>query len=207
MANWGRHAEAVASLLAFDCYLRRSEYLSLRYRDVARFNDPRNGDGYAGMTLRLAHTKTGPNQWVPVRSAVVAQAFTNYLDSRNWRSSDRVFPFSASHWSRLLRQVCVALGMAHIPFVPHSFRHGGATRDFMLGVGIEQIKLHGRCKSTESARRYIQQGPALLLLHTVPEQVMRDARVLAPCLVEALLYFAGRVPDTQPRARRLVHFH
>lgn len=206
MARSGLHAEAVASLLAFDCYLRVGEYLRLEYADVAVLRDPRLGEAHSGMALRLARTKTGNNQWVTVRDPAVATVFTDYLRSHRWSARSRVFPFSLSHWRRTLRSCCAALGLAHIAFVPHSFRHGGATRDYMRGVSIEQIKLHGRWKSLESARRYIQQGPALLLLNDVPTALMERARTLAPRVAQCLEHLRNTVPAAAAAAPRSVRF-
>lgn len=206
MARRGLHAEAVASLLAFDCYLRVGEYLRLQFSDVATLNDPRLGDAHTGMALRLARTKTGSNQWVTVREPAVVAAFTEYLQRRAWLPTDRVFPFSLSHWRRVLRSCCASLGLGAIPFVPHSFRHGGATRDYMRGHTIEQIKLHGRWVSIESARRYIQQGPALLLLNEVPAELMQKARLLAPYVAQCLAYLREIVPAAHvtPRTVRFL---
>lgn len=204
MARGGLHAEAVASLLAFDCYLRIGEYLRLQYADIAQLHDTRVDDARGGMALRLAHTKTGPNQWVSVRDPTVASAFSAYLQSRSWSPTDLVFPFSASHWRRVLHRCCSVLGLDHIPFVPHSFRHGGATRDFIRGVSIEQIKLHGRWKSLESARRYIQQGPAMLLLHTIPAGLVQQARVFEPHLSACLVYLSETVPTPPSRTVRFL---
>ena len=53
MAKWGHHAEAVATLLAFDCYLRIGELTRLTYADVLQPNDIRAGSDYTGMALRL----------------------------------------------------------------------------------------------------------------------------------------------------------
>lgn len=207
MGRRGLHGEALASLLAFDCYLRVGEYLRLQFGDVAVLDDPRLGGAHTGMALRLARTKTGNNQWVSVRDPAVVAVFTHYLQSRRWLPTDRVFPFSLSHWHRILRSCCVSLGLGAIPFVPHSFRHGGATRDYMRGLSIEQIKLHGRWKSLESARRYIQQGPALLLLNEVPAQLVQQAMLLAPYVAQCLELLRDTVPAAPAAAKRTVRFH
>ncbi len=79
MAKWGHHAEAVGTLLSFDCYLRVGELTRLRYCDVVLPNDPRTGSAHTTMALRLAVTKTGPNQWVSLRSKQVSSALLFYL--------------------------------------------------------------------------------------------------------------------------------
>jgi integrase len=128
-----------------------------------------------------------------VREPAVVAAFTQYLYTRHWLPQDRVFPFSLSHWLACSAAAAL-LGLGAIPFVPHSFRHGGATRDYMRGCSIEQIKLHGRWKSLESARRYIQQGPALLLLNEVPVQLVEQAALLTPYVAQCLAYLRDTVP-------------
>ena len=66
-----RRAEAVATLLGFDCYLRLSEICGLHVADVVNSGDVRLGGAYRGVALRLRTTKTGNNQWVEVGDAAV----------------------------------------------------------------------------------------------------------------------------------------
>jgi integrase len=194
LAKRGEHAMAVACLLAFDGYLRVREYLRLEYRDVARMSDPRLGAAHTNMAIRLARAKTGVNQWVSVRDPSVMAALADYLDSRKWQPDKRVFPFGASRWRRCIADVCASLGVTDVRIVPHSFRHGGATRDYLRGYTIEQIMLHGRWRSMSSAQRYIQQGPAMLLLNTMPAGLVDTARTLEPYLPECLEYLRSTVP-------------
>ena len=63
LSRSGHHAQALACLLAFDCYLRVGEMTSLRACDVIMPNDPRMGSAFTSMALRLPKTKTGLNQW------------------------------------------------------------------------------------------------------------------------------------------------
>jgi integrase len=149
-AKWGRHAEAVGTLLAFDCYLRVGELTRLTYSDVILPNDPRTGSAHKGMALRLATTKTGDNQWVAVSRSVVANTLQEYLLAYPFLSSDRIFPFTPSAFRHLLHDVTSSVGLQEVPYVPHSFRHGGATCDFLLGATIEQIQFRGRWESMRS---------------------------------------------------------
>lgn len=186
-------AEAVACLLAFDCFLRVGELTSLRYSDIVQPLDDRLGSAHERMALRLAHTKTGRNQWVSIADPHVEQVFQLYLRSRAWQVGDHVFPFSSSRFRRSLRQVCAQLGLAAINYVPHSFRHGGATRANLLGESIEQIMLRGRWKRLESARRYIQTGRSLLTLQQIPPQLQQIGNVLQRNLVAAMRHFLPRL--------------
>jgi hypothetical protein len=69
MAQNGYLRHCIATLLAFDCFLRVGELVNLRKVDVADVNDRRLGSEYSGTSLRLRNTKTGPNQWVQVDNA------------------------------------------------------------------------------------------------------------------------------------------
>jgi hypothetical protein len=209
MARWGCHAEAAASLLAFDCYLRVGEIIGLRYCDVIMPRDPRVGSAHPAMALRLARTKTGNNQWVSLRSPAVSGPFLHYLNSLGpaVRPDQLVFPFSRDRFCRLIHRVATALGVGHTPYVPHSFRHGGATCDFLRGHSIERIMFHGRWRSMESARRYIQTGRAIMATLDVPSCLNDVGAVLAACLPAVMDHLLHSVPADPPTRRgRRVHF-
>lgn len=210
MAKWGRHAEAVATLLAFDCYLRVGELTRLLYADVVQPNDPRTGSAHRTMALRLAVTKTGPNQWVALARSDVAVALQDYLAAFPFLAGDRIFPFSASSFRHLLRDVAVSIGLDHIPYVPHSFRHGGATCDYLQGATIEQIQFRGRWESMRSARRYIQTARALLIMYDIPATLHAVGISLSGHVVSVLGILRESVPlahkATFARLRRRVRF-
>lgn len=185
-AKWGHYPHGIATLVAFDCYLRVGELTRIRYCDVIQPSDPRVGSAHATMAIRLPITKTGRNQWVSIQRSSVAQVFLQYLRSRPFRPTDLVFPFTPTQFRRLIHSVSLTLGVGHIPYVPHSFRHGGATCDYLSGRTIEQIMFHGRWKSMESARRYIQAGRAILVTCDVPLSLHTTGLVLAPVLVSVM---------------------
>lgn len=200
MAKWGRHAESVATLIAFDCYLRVGELTRLTYADVLQPNDPRVGSAYTGMALRLGVTKTGPNQSVTIAREQVQTVLLHYLGAYPFLANQRIFPFSPDSFRLLLKQVAHALGVSHIPYVPHSLRHGGATYDYLRGHTVEQIMFRGRWAAMESARRYIQTSRALLIMLQIPPQLGHTAAVVAPH-VDSLLPLLMDSVQQQRRAR------
>jgi integrase len=213
LAKWGHHAEAVGTLLSFDCYLRVSELTKLRYSDVVMPGDPRTGSAHRTMALRLAVTKTGLNQWVSLGRERVTKALLFYLNAFPFLSDSLVFPFTPSSFRSLLRAVSSSLGLGHIPYVPHSFRHGGATCDYLRGATIEQIMFRGRWVAMESARRYIQTSRALLIMLDIPAELNQAGLVLAPRIADMLHFLMESVPlrrsrlATAPRRiRRRVRF-
>ena len=168
----------LATLLAFDCYLRVGELVGLRRCDVADTGDSRMGSAYHGMSLRLVHTKTGNNQWVTVRNTDVITMVRCLIRGMPVSSTQRLFPVSASTYRKQFKASCADLGLSP-DYVPHSLRHGGATHDHITGVPLEEILRHGRWAAVKSARHYVQSGRALLLATAVPAEVAALARKLS----------------------------
>lgn len=204
LSRSGHHGAAVAMLLAFDCYLRVGELLRLRFCDIVLPHDARMGSSHQTMAVRLPKTKTGLNQWVSVRNTDVAQILQAWMkrshtDLTSCSSSiDLVFPFPPSHFRKLLHSVKEVLGMSSTAYVPHSLRHGGATRDFLQGDSIEQVMFRGRWAVMASARRYIQMGPALLAAQHVPQQVNHLGTLFARSLVTVLTHTMATVLPAAP---------
>lgn len=186
MVRQGQVRYGVATLLAFDCFLRVGELVGLRKADVADVNDQRLGSEYSGTSLRLRKTKTGPNQWVQVMDQEVVQLLRCVLETTS-RGSDALFPFTAARYRSVFKDTCAQLGLSH-RYVPHSLRHGGATRWHLLGHSIEEVLMRGRWSSIKSARRYVQSGRALLLTMAVSESIGDKAKLFATNLLLSISF-------------------
>lgn len=189
LAVSNRWLSAVATLLGFDCLLRVGELTGLLREDVADSRDVRFGAHFQGMALRLRRTKTGPNQWVMVRSPAVISLLRLVL-SRT-APGCLLFSTSADTFRRHFKRACSALLLSE-HYVPHSLRHGGATALFLAGERIEDILLRGRWASSKTARRYIQAGPALLLQHSVPEATGSLAAAVSPHILHLLTLLSSQ---------------
>jgi integrase len=180
LALGGRLRHAIATLLGFDCLLRVGEIVGLHRNDVADAQDARIGVPTVDMTLRLRCTKTGPNQWVVVEHPIVKQLVRKLLTAT--KPGQRLFPFSSGTFRFHFKAACASLGLSPL-YVPHSLRHGGATRAHLLKRPMEDILLRGRWASTKSARKYIQAGPAMLLTMDIPRPVQELARSVSQDLL------------------------
>lgn len=178
MTQNGLLRQGIGVLLAFDCFLRIGELVNIRRGDVADTGDSRMGSEYRGMSLRLRTTKTGPNQWVQVDDAKVQSLLRQVVATTHGGAEARLFPWSASDFRGVFKATCTQLGLT-ANYVPHSLRHGGATRWHLLGYPVESILLRGRWQSTKSARRYIQAGRAMLMATSVPHAVARSGQILS----------------------------
>jgi len=180
----------VCVLVSFECLLRVGEWGQLKTSDFVDASDVRVGSAYRGAALRLASTKTGTNQFVVVIDPVVR--FLLRVLVHVTPRGHRLFPFSASTFRSAFRSAVSSLHLP--PFVPHSLRHGGATRLALAGWRVEDIAQRGRWASTTSARHYIQSGKALLLTLSIPPQIATLASTFASAPLLSLLAAASPSP-------------
>jgi integrase len=201
LARGGHGHYATAVLLAFDCWLRIGETMRLRRSDVAEGADHRLGNPWPGrMVLRIRVAKTGFNQSVEVKDIAV-QALLRERVSQLKDGEDELFPGGCVPYRRAFKRACHALGLGN-EYVPHSLRHGGATHAYMAGVGIEDIMVRGRWAANKSARRYIQQGKALLLTSRAPLATVQLGHTLGQDITIALNMAKGLHTTTcKKRAR------
>lgn len=93
--------------------------------------------------------------------------------------SVRLFPFTTYQFRHVFKATCANLGLSD-RYVPHSLRHGGATRyHHVLGWSIEDVLARGRWQSVKSARRYIQSGVAMLMSMHAPDNINDIAVMMA----------------------------
>ena len=180
--NYIEHA--IATLLAFDCYLRISEFCNLRVKEVLLPNDARfslsstnvpsqQGSWRQGprTILTLPSSKTGVNQSVGIENQQIELVFNKYIHLK--QKSDYVFSFNTSSYTKVFHSLLQALQLSGIPYTPHSLRHGGSSHHYQQhGAGaLEAIAFRGRWHSTESIRLYIQQSPAQMVNYDVPSTI------------------------------------
>jgi hypothetical protein len=85
---------------------------------------------------------------------------------------NRMFQTSSVQFRRHLNKACVTLGVDATKFTPHSFRHGGATADFIAGKSRNEIVLKGRWV-LQSAKSYIQAGRSLAIGLQLPNLIVQ----------------------------------
>jgi hypothetical protein len=186
-ANHRHHglAMAVAVILSFDCYLRTGELLGLLYEDVAVGRDDRLGmDDEERIHIHLRRTKTGAHKGVEVRDRQVKVLLLVLL--KQSKPGQKLFPWHRSTHLRWFHRCCAALQLSS-DYVHHSLRHGGATRDYLNGMSIDDVMVRGRWAATKSAVHYIQQGRQLMMLQAIPPLVDQLGRLGGRSLVASIL--------------------
>jgi integrase len=196
LAKNGFVEEAVGTLLAFDGLLRVGELANLHLSDVADAKDVRFGSEYRGLSLRLRITKTGPNKFVMLRDEKV-KSLLRWFIRRRGSKRDKLFSFSAASFRKVFKRAVRLLGLDP-SIVPHSLRHGGATRLSLLGVALEDILRIGRWASTKSARHYVQSGPAVAASMNIP---LRTAQLAARLAADPLAAIKLATADARSEGR------
>lgn len=197
LAKRDEHHAAVAVLLSFDCYLRINECLQLTKADVTIPRDARlGGDPHEKTTIHLRRTKTLDNLSCVVHDPVVARLLHRIVNSLP-SSSSRLFPLTQSAYrEHCFKGTLRGLGLAHLHFVPHSLRHGGATHDYVIeGRPLEYIIRRGRWASAKSADRYVQQLAAVDLTFKVPAKLDHQGAVFHEHLEHLMDHF---IKDSWP---------
>ena len=167
---------AIGTLLALDCFLRINELLSLKMSDIADVGDSRIGANFSKMALRIRKAKTGNNQWVEVDNKHIQKLIRMIIFVST--EDENFFPISSQKLRKLFPNSCQQLQL-NPNYVPHSLRHGGATKWHLDGKPINDIIQRGRWASSKSATQYIQSGRALLLTVNHPKSLTNTAQMLS----------------------------
>jgi integrase len=135
------------------------------------------------MTVAFPTTKTGPNQTVDVRDLRVRALLRDLVGSTS-RAKAKLFPGGDRLYRSVFKACCRDLRLSPL-YVPHSLRHGGATRMYLLAIGesVDAILIRGRWAVTKSARRYIQSSKAVAIATTVPRHIQSLATALVKDVV------------------------
>lgn len=183
LARAGHFLFAVGVVLAHDCLLRIGELMAMRRDSIADVGDVRLGAELKVMTVSIGKAKTGKNQSVTVANPAVAELVRAVV--ANTKPGQLLFPGGPTKFRAAFKASCASLGLSK-DFVPHSLRHGGATRLSMQGARVEDILLRGRWRSNASARTYIQSGAAVAISLAVPEPLKALASSLSRDVVLSL---------------------
>ena len=186
----GQYPMGLAVLVSFDGYLRRSEALKLRFEDIAVGADPRLGlteeksncNDRVHIHIRVA--KTGSYQGIEIRDPHVRELVKQYI--KEIQPGQRLFPFSSSTYHRWFKNACSSLGLSD-QYSPHCLRHGGATRDYLNNMPINDVMVRGRWAALKSASHYIQMGRQLMMLNQVPRHIDICGRTILTSLYHFMI--------------------
>jgi len=126
---------------------------------------------------RLIQSMKGRNNRSTSTTKHVIMSRTSSIEVK--MDQHKLFPFTTQQFRNVFKSTCASLGLSN-EYVPHSLRHGGATRyHHVKGWSIEDVLERGRWASVKSARRYIQSGVAKLMSMNAPKHISKIASQLA----------------------------
>ena len=193
LALTGYSRAAVGALLSFDCLLRVSELTRLKPSDIIEGDeaDPRIEPF---VTVRLRRTKTGINQSVRIFEPEVSRLIVQ-LKRFTPQSETLLAGMGANNFRRRFKTACAELGLSS-QYVPHSLRHGGATRLWIMGKEASTIKVRGRWKSLDSCERYLQVAESVIGILCAPQSTIATARTIARGIVKSIANASARYAAT-----------
>lgn len=124
------------------------------------------------------------NQSVRILSPDVAKLVLR-LKAVTLPSDTLLAGMSSESFRRLFKKTCSLLGLSD-RYVPHSLRHGGATRLWIMGKEISTIKTRGRWKSLDSCERYLQVAESVIGVHRAPSATVKLANMIATNVLKSI---------------------
>ena len=141
-----------------------------------------------GVSSRGESVKTGHNQGVLVRRAVVADIL---LALKKDAGANKIFPITQEELRRVWHRVLRRLGL---PFAgpPHSLRHSGPSEDLAQKRStLENVRRRGRWKTLDSVQRYTKTFALTRFRARIPEETHQKAQKVSRDLRAALVAALG----------------
>ena len=141
-----------------------------------------------GVSSRGESVKTGHNQGVLVRPAVVADIL---LALKKDAGVSKIFPITQEELRRVWHRVLRRLGL---PFAgpPHSLRHSGPSEDLAQKRStLENVRRRGRWKTLDSVQRYTKTFALTRFRARIPEETHQKAQKVSRDLRAALVAALG----------------
>ena len=96
-------------------------------------------------------------------------------------------------YEKLVRSTSEQLGFDWLRLSPHMFRHGGPSRDALVGtMTLQQIQQRGRWKALESVRRYEKHAKLLRVAGRLSADDLRDSALVPATLYEVCKHSLAR---------------
>ena len=161
-------SSAVLVRVGFHCLLRPGEICKLIVEDlhfpqtawdaqvcVIRFRDPKN------------RSSLGRFQFALVRDISIVRWLRWLKDGCDPQT--KLWPGSSTKFAKAFKQLLCLLGLERLDFTAGSLRPGGATKAFVEGMSIANLKYLGRWRVEHSLETYIQEAMCQLMSSRLTE--------------------------------------
>ncbi|CAE7615478.1 unnamed protein product [Symbiodinium sp. CCMP2592] len=175
---------AIYLLLTFSLYMRPSEGLRLRKKDVVRPSSRQAGFQHWSVVLHPLEvgvcSKTQEFDEclqldLPYHQPL-GPATYKLLRLHQKRGEEHIFTITLENVTQFLERAQIELELKGLgELQPYRLRHGGASHDFVSKLrDLASIQMRGRWRSQSSVRRYQKGGRLTQLMQTLPPHVKRD---------------------------------
>ena len=196
---------AAFAIICFDGYVRPSEALAIRRRDVT---PPTMGAAARGWAITIA-----PAGGRPSKNAQFDAGFVVGIFDREWvcnvvsalyfaaaSDDDPLFgSLNLAGLESMFRECSRTLG---IKILPYGLRHAGPSHDAVVNkMSIEDIQARGRWMSLESCRHYSKPAALLRQLRCLSRQQLSNSQGYAQTIPDRLSSELKRVLGSRPEGR------
>ena len=173
---------AVLVRLGFDCLLRPAEILKLTVADVRL---PRSQYEPRVVVIRLRDTKNRASLGRFQFCMVEDPGLVSWIEwiVAGCDPQTRLWPGTATKFRKTFDLVLRCLGLARLRLTPGCLRPGGATRLFLSGLSVNQLKYKGRWRVESSLEVYVQEA----MCHLAATELSDDEHMSVVALLEASL--------------------
>ena len=199
MQQKGHFDSAAALLIGFDTYIRPGALLKVRLDDVLQ---PVAATGLNRWGIQLHPQERGVLSKTGTMDDTVI--FGNFdvdvvpLLKRLMRGKTPempLFSMSMKDYKAHFDEAAVILGLERFHLVTYQARHGGATRDILLGRrDQESVRKRGHWRTYTSLRRYEKSGRLQKVMQTTPPVALRYCQNVEKNILELWMGPAGAIP-------------
>eukprot|EP00435_Cladocopium_sp_Y103_P009768 s2772_g2.t1 len=178
LENGDRDA-ATAALIQYDLYLRPSEILQLKGRDIVKpvANVSQHWGVLIGNSDFEEVSKTGTTDDIVVANSAHRTWCNDLVRHVAFRFLDQdvcLFGITLNHYEKLFREFTKAYKLTPQCFTPHTIRHSGPSFDALHEHrALGEIQARGRWASATSVQRYRKPGRLLMHASRLPAGLKR----------------------------------
>lgn len=161
--QWRQPIFAWLILVAFDCFLRTGESLSLTPEDITI--------GSARAVVFIKSSKGAKRLFLPLERLEVSDNVALHALKQLVKTSRANRPFWGSSRRDFMdtwHAISEHLGLSTAHYKPYSLRRGGATSAYKRGETLDALVARGRWQHVHTARIYLDTGLQALATLTLP---------------------------------------
>ena len=168
----------------YDAYAREQDMEQLQPQD---FNfDGQMGSLDFGVSSRGETVKTGANQGVIFRRAVVTDLFIGLKMAATTHNWSRLLPLDQATMRKWWHKACLTIGIGFTG-PPHTIRHSGPSEDLSRQRStLEIVRRRGRWKSLDSVQRYTKTFALTKYRCRMPPPLLAQGKIIGDHLRDAV---------------------